>query len=188
MASWTTLPDAALEPGKPIRSIDGLALRDNPVAITEGAAGAPKMQTNGITDSAVTTAKLANNSVTTAKLDANERMTTANVLNATAGAAHQAVGSMTIAWNTTTSNVASNGTIAGSSLRFTSAQSNTTGGPANIFANNTSNGATFPTANTTALTGTWKNMGGFCRGMFVLDQGCGQFLYAWYPSLWLRIA
>jgi hypothetical protein len=43
MATWTTLPDASLEPGKPIRSIDGLALRDNPVAITEGAAGAPRI-------------------------------------------------------------------------------------------------------------------------------------------------
>jgi hypothetical protein len=43
MATWTTLPDASLEPGKPIRSIDGLALRDNPVAITEGATGAPRL-------------------------------------------------------------------------------------------------------------------------------------------------
>jgi hypothetical protein len=43
MATWTTLPDASLEPGKPIRSIDGLALRDNPVAITEGASGAPRI-------------------------------------------------------------------------------------------------------------------------------------------------
>jgi hypothetical protein len=43
MATWTTLPDASLEPGKPIRSIDGLALRDNPIAIAQGAAGAPKI-------------------------------------------------------------------------------------------------------------------------------------------------
>ena len=43
MATWTTLPDATLEPGKPIRSIDVLALRDNPVAISEGASGAPKI-------------------------------------------------------------------------------------------------------------------------------------------------
>ena len=44
MADWTTIPDASLEPGKPIRSVDGLALRDNPVAIAEGAAGAPRVQ------------------------------------------------------------------------------------------------------------------------------------------------
>ena len=41
MATWTTIPDSSLEPGKPIRSIDTLALRDNPVAIAEGAPGAP---------------------------------------------------------------------------------------------------------------------------------------------------
>jgi len=41
MANWTTITDATLEPGKPIRSVDGLALRDNVTALAEGAAGAP---------------------------------------------------------------------------------------------------------------------------------------------------
>lgn len=45
MATWTTIPDSSLEPGKPIRSIDALALRDNPVAIAEGASGSPKVRT-----------------------------------------------------------------------------------------------------------------------------------------------
>ena len=44
MATWTTITTAALEPGKPVRSVDGLALRDNPIAIAEGAAGAPKIE------------------------------------------------------------------------------------------------------------------------------------------------
>ena len=44
MATWTTITDAALEPGKPIRSVDGLALRDNVTALAEGAAGAPKIK------------------------------------------------------------------------------------------------------------------------------------------------
>ena len=44
MATWTTITDAILEPGKPIRSVDGLALRDNVTALAEGAAGAPKIQ------------------------------------------------------------------------------------------------------------------------------------------------
>ena len=48
MADWTTIPDASLEPGKPIRSVDGLTLRDNPVAIAEGAAGAPRIQTSAL--------------------------------------------------------------------------------------------------------------------------------------------
>jgi hypothetical protein len=38
------------------------------------------------------------------------------------------------------------------------------------------------------LTGTWKNMGGFCRGRFAVDNGEGGFNYYWYPSLWLRTA
>lgn len=43
MADWTSIPDSSIEPGKPIRSIDGLALRDNPIAISEGASGAPRI-------------------------------------------------------------------------------------------------------------------------------------------------
>jgi len=43
MTTYTTIPNSSLEPGKPIRSIDGLALRDNPAAITEGADGAPRI-------------------------------------------------------------------------------------------------------------------------------------------------
>jgi hypothetical protein len=34
------------------------------------------------------------------------------------------------------------------------------------------------------LTGTWKNMGGFCRGRYTPDNTT----YYWYPSLWLRTA
>ena len=48
MADWTTIPDSSIEPGKPIRSIDGLALRDNPIAIAEGATGAPRIFGEGI--------------------------------------------------------------------------------------------------------------------------------------------
>ena len=66
MADFTTIPDSNIEPGRPTRSIDGLALRDNPIAIAEGAAGAPKIagqqgpavETGGIADAAVTNVKL----------------------------------------------------------------------------------------------------------------------------------
>ena len=44
MATWTTIADARLEPDKPARSIDALALRDNPIAIAENAANAPKVE------------------------------------------------------------------------------------------------------------------------------------------------
>jgi len=43
MATWTSIADARLEPDKPARSIDALALRDNPIAIAENAANAPKV-------------------------------------------------------------------------------------------------------------------------------------------------
>jgi len=43
-ATWTDIPDSRLEPGKPARSVDALALRDNPVAIAERATGAPIVQ------------------------------------------------------------------------------------------------------------------------------------------------
>jgi hypothetical protein len=169
MATWTTLPDASLEPGKPIRSIDGLALRDNPVAITEGAAGAPRVQ-----DAAL------NATVTTAGKEW--------VSNRIASQNHQDVGSMTIAWNTTESDVASNQTIAGSSLRFTSSLINgTTFSKADTFGVVSNTIGSFPTVGTTALTGTWKNMGGFCRGRYLLFDEFGT-TYFFYPSLWLRIA
>ena len=44
MATWTSIADARLEPDKPARSIDALALRDNPIAIAENAANAPKVE------------------------------------------------------------------------------------------------------------------------------------------------
>jgi len=108
MATWTTLPDAALEPGKPIRSIDGLALRDNPVAITEGAVGAPQIQT--------------------AALTAGERMNTTNVLNATASASVGSVGSYAFATRpsndgSTPGNAIDAGqTVAGSVLRYSNSE------------------------------------------------------------------
>ncbi len=67
MAVWTDIPTGALEPGKPARSVDAIALRDNPVAMAEGAPGAPRIAgqqgpavlTGGIADGAVTNAKIA---------------------------------------------------------------------------------------------------------------------------------
>ncbi len=58
MTTFTTIPNSSLEPGKPIRSIDGLALRDNPIAMFEGDASAPKLQTPAIQNDAVTKDKL----------------------------------------------------------------------------------------------------------------------------------
>lgn len=46
MAGWTNIPDGNLEPGSPIRSADGLALRENPIAIAERANNAPRVAPN----------------------------------------------------------------------------------------------------------------------------------------------
>lgn len=42
--AWTTIPDANLAPDAKVRSADALALRDNPIAIANGDAGAPPVQ------------------------------------------------------------------------------------------------------------------------------------------------
>lgn len=41
--TYTDIPDASLEVGQPIRSVDGLALRDNLLAVTQGDVGAPQV-------------------------------------------------------------------------------------------------------------------------------------------------
>ena len=48
MADWTNIPNSSLEPDAPARSIDAFAFRDNPIAIAEGAPGAPRIQNAGI--------------------------------------------------------------------------------------------------------------------------------------------
>lgn len=160
MATWTTVPDSSLEPGKPIRSIDALALRDNPVAIAEGQSGAPR-----IVDAALST---------TVTSDGKSW-----VLNRNANASANEVGTYTVAWNSTTSAVAIGGTIAGSSLRVINAAGAATN---NQFASIADTGSGFPSTSTTTLSGTWRNVGGHCFGR----TGSGP--YNWHPSLWLRIA
>lgn len=67
MAIYTNISTTVLEPGKPGRSVDAIALRDNPIAIAEGAPGAPRIAgqqgpavtTAGIYDGAVTDPKIA---------------------------------------------------------------------------------------------------------------------------------
>jgi hypothetical protein len=99
MADWTTIPDSSIEPGKPIRSIDGLALRDNPIAIAEGAVGAPKVQPS-------TAIQWGSSTNTNDERDW--------VLGRTAGATALAVG--TYAIGTSGSGASSGSTVAGSSI------------------------------------------------------------------------
>jgi len=98
MATWTNVPNTVLEPGDPIRSVDIIAIKENVIALSEGASGAPAIQT--------------------AALATGERMNTTNVLNATAGASVGAVGTYAFLGRLGTGALSIGTTIAGSSLRY----------------------------------------------------------------------
>ena len=91
MATWTTITDAALEPGKPIRSVDGLALRDNVTALAEGAAGAPKIK-----NAAVDTGVLGADKFQTGTTERDW------VMARNAGASDGVIGTYAFAWTTAT--------------------------------------------------------------------------------------
>ena len=130
MATWTTIPDSSLEPGKPIRAIDALALRDNPVSITEGASGAPR--------------------IAAAALQTGTPETDW-VLGRNAGASTGAVGTYAFLGEISLTTTAPGATRAGSSLRYAGIAS------INSFANNSS--AVIATGNGGTPAGTWRAMG-----------------------------
>lgn len=57
---YTVIPDGRLQPDAPVRSVDALALRDNPLAIAQAdeADATPQVYTDGIADGAVTSDKI----------------------------------------------------------------------------------------------------------------------------------
>lgn len=67
--AYTDIPDANLEPGKPIRSIDALALRDNPIAIANGDNGAPRIKRAALENSIIAEPQLLNGAVSAGKLN-----------------------------------------------------------------------------------------------------------------------
>lgn len=152
MATWTNIPDSVLEPGKPVRSVDALALRDNPIAIAEGASGAPRIagqqgpavHTGGIANSAVTTAKINNSAVTTAKI-ANSNVTAGKL--ATGGGENNWVRA-----RTATSATGAVGTYALLRKSGTTSVGPTEPGSSLLYSNGAGNGAGSPA-------GTWRAMG-----------------------------
>jgi len=66
--AWVSISNTAIDQDSPITVSLMTALRDNPAAIANGDAGAPKVQTAGIQDLAVSTAKIANGGVTNGKI------------------------------------------------------------------------------------------------------------------------
>lgn len=111
--AWTDIPNEDVAVGALPFARTVQALRDNVPALAEGLVGAPRIQTAAIEGSAITTAKLAS----------GERMTTSNVLGATAGASVGAVGTYALLATTAEVNLNPGATRAGSGLLYSSAGS-----------------------------------------------------------------
>lgn len=159
--AWTSIDNSLVSVGALPFATTIQALRDNPIAIANGDAAAPRVQA--------------------AALDTgtDERDW---VLARTAGATVGVVGSYIVAWNTTTTNIDANGTIAGTNLRY-----NSTGSSAgNNFETITDSSTTFPTSGRSTLSGTWRAIQA-SRGRFTSGSG-RDINYNWFPSLWLRIS
>ena len=105
MATYTAIPNTDIETDKPIRAVTGRALRDNPIAIAEGASGAPRVQVAAFAE--------------------EQRMNTTNVLAQVGGAISGAVGTFALARRRTTGPLINfNETVSGSNLE----PSNSSGG------------------------------------------------------------
>lgn len=139
MASWTDIPNSSIESGAPIRAVDGLALRDNPIAIAEGQAGAPRIQNAGINDGAVTNAKIANGTIGSEKLQTGveeSNWVTGRYSQVTAGE----IGAVCVSATFTVKG----STIAGSSLKYF----------------NDFDGLGEPDYESLGMSGTWRSLGG----------------------------
>jgi hypothetical protein len=131
MANWTTIPDASLAPDAPARSVDALALRDNPVAIAEGASGAPRIVAAALDTDSVTTSKIVDDAVTSDKL-AETTSERDWVLSRNASTGVGAVGTyaLLVVTSSYSSEVDAGDTVSGSNLRYTNASGEEAGVPA----------------------------------------------------------
>ena len=184
MATWTTIPDSSLEPGKPIRSIDTLALRDNPVAIAEGAAGAPKVQPEGMLfyptqqggGSGMLTNKIYigwNGSSILGQVDASPQGAICM-----SGYGVGAVGTYAFLGETTSTTTEVGATRAGSFLRYSGAVKTSAWNTSTSLASSQS---MYGQSVNTAPAGTWRAMG-YAKGGVLGESSV-------YPAtLWLRIA
>ena len=111
MADYTDLPDTAVGIGGIPSGTTVTALRDNPIAIAEGAVGAPRIVNEAITDATIGSEKFQSG---TTEVDW--------VAGRVAGVSFGAVGSYAlIRWSVAGSPPATGGTSSGSNLRYVSA-------------------------------------------------------------------
>jgi len=87
MTSYTTIPDATLAANKPLPQAVSRALRDNPIAITEGSAGAPKNTIASISPSAIVRRAIITNGAGVSVWGTLADMIRANVSNLNSGGA-----------------------------------------------------------------------------------------------------
>ena len=149
MADWTTIPDTTFEPGAPAKGRDMRFLRDNPIAIAEGASGAPRIQTDGIGTGAVTNPKLSSSAVTNAK-----------VSNGTLGAEKFQTGATERNWVLARAASANTGAV-GSYAFLALVSGSSSGGDTTAGSNLSYAAATSEGGVSTGGTpsGTWRNMG-----------------------------
>src|SRR5690625_4909008 len=161
MAQWTNIPTDRIEPGKPIRAIDGLALRDNPIAIAEGAAGAPKISEQAFNTNSINGNRLRSGTVTNtqiANMNAG-KLNSGTVPGARMPMGAGAVGTYVLARLGSTSAINFGATISASSLA-----------PANANGNTGAEGS---------LSGTWRCMGNTAGTVDEAERR---------TTLWIRIS
>lgn len=69
--AYSAIPDSEIQVGAPLTNNLLVKIRDNPIGIANGDSGAPNVQSAGISNGAVTNAKLGTDSVTADKIAAN---------------------------------------------------------------------------------------------------------------------
>lgn len=158
---YTIIDDWHLEPDAPVRSVDALALRDNPLAIAQAdeADTTPQVYTAGIADGAVTAVKIPDGEITYIKLGA---------WYSTLGA----VGTYAFLGSSNQTAVNPGNTKAGAQLKYAGVLSGAS------FANNNPAASVVHSGGATTPAGTWQCMG--------RDGSAGTPYYG--ATLWLRIA
>jgi len=171
MASWTEIPNSSLETGVPARSVDALAFRDNPIAIAEGAVGAPRITNTAFNDLTLGAEKL-QTGVTESNW-VNDRLTTSQVQAKIATLPVYAVGSYIYARAETQQDYAPGATIAGAYLNPAGVSIYSSGGGSSSWWTGS------------GIAGSWRCMG---YSNFYIYDYCGGADYFYGATLWLRYA
>lgn len=96
MTTYTAIPDSDIDPDSPVTSSLMTLLRDNPIAITEGSAGAPNIQTAAYTAASVDQAAIGPSAVGQSELKSTTASQTVSVPNNGGGTVSLTGGSYTM--------------------------------------------------------------------------------------------